>query len=198
MLTLSHSLDESTAQPMGLLARIASVFTPAKKQRVNADSEQVDKTAVSIAPSSTLPTITHTPPPHNVIISRDVLPLSVRKKAEVYYTPHTGLVYTSPNTIEMNDLTSLSATTNQRRLLRRRKGVAKKDKVVLSVRLQFDSPQQQDHFKGKERFDMKHGVEKENAFSKPTKELDIDKKEEEEEQEEGVKVVSPSCIMSPI
>ena len=117
------------------------------------------------------------------------LPHSVKSKADVYYTPHTGLVYTSPNTIEMNDLTSLSATTNHRRLLRRRKKGARSDQVTLSLKLQFDSPQQSN------RTEARGGVspqeEKENAFDG---EIKID----EEEKQDCVKPASPTGFMSPI
>ena len=174
---LDDSFCEPSAPPMGLLARIASVFTPAKKQRVNED--------ITATPSNNRP-LPISPPPHQVIVSKEAIPHSVKSKADVYYTPHTGLVYTSPNTIEMNDLTSLSATTNHRRLLRRRKKGARSDQVTLSLKLQFDSPQQSN--RTETRPEVSPQEEKENAFDGEIKTV----------EEDCVKPASPAGFMSPI
>ena len=178
----SDEQQPTVPPPMGLLARIASVFTPAKKQRVNEDTDLITAT-----PSSHRP-LPGSPLPHQVIVSKGALPHSVKNKADVYYTPHTGLVYTSPNTIEMNDLTSLSATTHQRRLLRRRKKGMKPDQVVLSLKLQFDSPQLGDGVRSRDQALSQD--EKENAFDGATK--------MSEEEQDCVKPASPTCFMSPI
>lgn len=126
-----------TDAPNGLLARFFSVFTPAKKQRIAPGVEKMVDTAT--APDEPRTPLSNMGPPR-VFVGQDVLVSAKKQKAELYYTPQTGLVYTSPNTIEMRDITTLSGRSSQRRRSLRRRKLRKE--TGLLGKLQYESPRQ--------------------------------------------------------
>lgn len=73
------------------MTRLFNAFTPAKKPKVDKGIEET-------------PSLTTTSVPHNAI-------KSIRKgQASLHYTPESGLIYTSPNTIEMKSMIGVSLT----------------------------------------------------------------------------------------
>ena len=193
-------VSDEGVQPAGLLARLASIFTPAKRQRLADDTDgkchgtlSTTTPAINSEENTLTPQTSFLPSP-NILVREDLLLSSNKRGAELYYTPHTGLVYTSPNTIEMKDFTATSVgrRTRRRRSLRRRE---KREEVALSMRLQFKSPQSCSDFSGR------GGEGEEVGMTKSDKE---DANTEATQDQGGgeelgrVKSVSPSSLMSPI
>ena len=76
---------------------------------------------------------------------------SIKKgRAQVFFTPDTGLIYTSPNTIEMGDLTQNLASAQKmgKRARRVLTQVGKNSAATPTevVKLTFDNPDKRDHY----------------------------------------------------
>ena len=148
-----EEVDGEPGQPTGLLSKLFSVFTPAKRTRL--EPNQPTPTIVPSSSKTAQPT-TRTLARTEYVSQNPQTPFlmatmpksavtSIKKgRAQVFFTPESGLVYTSPNTIEMGDLTNNPGS--GRRVSKRARRVMTqvgKNSVATRteiVKLTFDSP----------------------------------------------------------